>query len=172
MLRSFLLVVAGLACLVAASGATAASLNGSFSIQFPKGHVASNAPCSPDTFCGLGTLTGFGAATVTIIDDTYEPIAGTSCYAHTRVEEIALLDGRGTLVIEAEGTFCRPGGSGDSQAGRSSYGSPGVWQLTYNVVGTESTGIFADATGTGSESMRASGGIGVWHLAGTINLAG
>jgi hypothetical protein len=155
----------------AAGAAVAAPLTGSFTIQFPKGHEASNAPCAEDTFCGVGTLSKFGAATITIVEDTYDEIPGTSCFAHTRVEEIEVLDGSGTLALESEGTFCRPGRSGDSHASPSSYGSPGVWNLTYTVIGPESTGIFAGATGSGTETMRASGGIGVWHLAGTVNLA-
>lgn len=97
-------------------------------------------------------------------------VEDSSCLAHTRIESIDLLDGGGSLVIESTGTFCRPGGSGDSHASSSSYGSPGQWILSFTV-SAESTGIFSGATGGGTESMHASGGIGVWHLTGQLALA-
>ena len=151
-----------------AAASPASLLQGTFSIQFPKGHPASNAPCPSNVFCGVGSLALYGAATITILDESFNEIPGSSCFAVTRVEQIDLLDGSGSLLIESNGTFCRPGGSGDSHAGPSSYGRPGRWELDFVVDGAESTGVFADANGGGSESMAANGGFGVWHLAGSI----
>jgi hypothetical protein len=141
-------------------------LTATFTIHFPKGHPASNAPCDPQEFCGVGTLAGYGAATITIFEETFVEIPDSACFAVTRVEEIALLDASGTLVLESSGTFCGPGGSGDSSAGPSSYGAPGRWDLDYIVDGTESTGVFHGVSGAGSETMGANGGVGVWHLSG------
>jgi hypothetical protein len=173
MRKLFTVVAAAIVALaLASSAASASALTGSFSIQFPKGHPASNAPCPAEAFCGVGTLAGYGAATITILDETYAEVEGSACLAHTRIESIDLLDGSGSLVIESAGTFCRPGGSGDSHASSSSYGFPGQWTLSFTVLAEESTGIFAKATGAGSESMHASGGIGVWHLSGLLALAG
>lgn len=151
-----------------ASAATATALRGQFAIHFPKGHEASNAPCPADEFCGVGSLAGYGSATITILDESFEPIEDSDCYAVDRVEEIDLVSGAGTLVIAGLGTFCRPGGSGGSNAGPSSYGGPGVWHFAFDVVPGESTGVFAGATGAGTEDMNTDGGVGVWHLAGTI----
>jgi hypothetical protein len=170
-----MLACAAGAALAVGAGAGAAQpaslLQGTFTIQFPKGHEASNAPCPADEFCGVGSLAGFGPATVTILDESFEEIEGTSCYAVERVEQIDLLDGSGSLVIESSGTFCRPGGSGGSHAGPVSYGSPGRFEFVFTVNGSESTGIFAGATGGGTETMSVAGGIGVWMLSGNIILA-
>ena len=119
-----------------------AAFSALFSVQFPKGHPASNAPCDPDAFCGVGHVSGLGKATVTIIDDTFDEIPDSPCLAVTRVEQIDLEDGSGGLVLESAGTFCRPGGAGDSNAGPSSYGSPGRFDLAFTANGAESTGVF------------------------------
>ena len=175
-LKVVMVACTALAALAVGVGAGAAQpatglLHGTFTIQFPKGHEASNAPCPGDTFCGVGSLAGFGSATVTILDESFEEIEGTSCFAVTRVEQIDLLDGSGSLVIESTGTFCRPGGSGDSHASPTSYGGPGRFEFAFTVNGGESTGIFAGATGGGTETMAVAGGIGVWLLSGSIVLA-
>jgi hypothetical protein len=171
MKRVLLAVAVVCVALVAVAGPASASnaLTATFTIHFPQGHPASNAPCDPDTFCGVGTVAGYGAATITILDETFDEIAGSPCFAVTRVEEIDLLDATGSLVLESSGTFCRPGGSGDSNAGSSTYGSPGRWDLQFTVVGTESIGVFYGASGGGAETMGANGGVGVWHFNGTAN---
>jgi hypothetical protein len=155
----------------AAAASSTSQLRGTFTIQFPQGHPASSAPCPDNEFCGVGSLAGFGPATITILEETFSELAGSSCFAVTRVEQIDLLDGSGSLVIESNGTFCRPGGSGDSHASPSSYGGPGRWDLAVTVDGEQSGGIFAGASGGGTETMSANGGIGVWHLTGTISRA-
>ena len=146
-------------------------LRGTFTIQFPKGHPASNAPCPADEFCGVGSLVGFGSATITIVDESFEEIEGSECFAVDRSEQIDLIDGSGSLVLESTGTFCRPGGSGDSHAGPMSYGGPGRFAFDFTVNGGESSGVFAGATGSGHETMSVAGGVGVWLLSGSIVLA-
>jgi hypothetical protein len=171
MSKLFVTAVAALALLAVAAPANTArpgGLTATFTVHFPKGHPASNAPCDPDAFCGVGMVAGYGAATITILDETFDPIEGSSCLATTRVEEIDLSDGSGSLALESAGTFCRPGGSGDSHASSSSYGSPGRWDLRFIVDGPESTGVFAGATGSGVETMNVAGGVGVWHLRGGV----
>jgi hypothetical protein len=164
-----LIVLAAALALAGAAVAAPSGLQAVFTVQFPKGHEASNAPCDPDTFCGVGEMTGFGQATVTILDETFDEIDGSPCFAVTRVESIDLLDGSGSLVLDSAGTFCRPGGSGDSNAGPSSYGGPGRFDLTYSVDGAASAGVFAAATGMGCEVMKVDGGIGVWQFAGSLD---
>jgi hypothetical protein len=167
-MKTLIIIVAALA-LAGTAGAAPAGLQAVFTVQFPKGHPASNAPCDPDAFCGVGYVTGYGEATVTILDETFDEIDGSPCFVVTRVESIDLRDGNGSLVLDSSGTFCRPGGSGDSNAGPSSYGSPGRFELTYVVDGADSSGVFAGASGTGSEVMKVDGGIGVWQLAGSLD---
>lgn len=147
-------------------------IEGSFTVLFPQGHPTSNAPCPDDAFCGVGSLAGWGAATITIEDETFDEIPGTDCLAVTRVEDVSLESGAGTLEIDSAGTFCRPGGSGGSHASDRSYGYPGTWTFTFVVDGADSSGVFAGATGSGVESMVTAGGVGSWHLSGTLTVAG
>jgi hypothetical protein len=164
-----LTIIAAALLLAGTAGAAPAGLQAVFTVQFPKGHEASNTPCDADSFCGVGQVTGFGQAKVTILDETFDEIDGSPCFAVTRVESVDLLDGSGSLVLDSAGTFCRPGGSGDSHAGPSSYGGPGRFDLVYTVDGVASSGVFADATGTGSEVMKVDGGVGVWQFAGSLD---
>ncbi|MDX6284634.1 MAG: hypothetical protein QOG53_119 [Frankiales bacterium] len=165
--------ITGAALMVAVSAPANAGqgLQGTFSVHFPKGHPASNAPCPEDEFCGVGSLVQYGKATISIVDDTFDEIPGSSCLATTRSEEIRLLDGTGTLALNSSGTFCRPGGSGDSNASDHSYGSPGTFSLTYVVDEAASTGRFANASGSGDETMKVAGGVGTWKFAGTLSVS-
>jgi hypothetical protein len=149
----------------------AAAFEASFTIQFPKGHPASNAPCPEDAFCGVGNIAGVGAATITIEDETFDEIPDTACFAVTRTESVDLLDHSGSLVLLSVGTFCPPGRSGDSHSSDNSYGSPGKWTFAFTVDSASSTGSYVGATGAGTESMVTAGGIGVWHLEGNIATA-
>jgi hypothetical protein len=168
LLAAALAAFALLAAAASVSASPTGTLNATFTVQFPKGHEASTEPCDPDSFCGVGTVGGYGAATVTILDETFEEIVGSSCLAVSWVQSIDLLDGSGSLVIEATGTFCPPGGSGDSHASNSSYGNPGQFKFEFTILGGESTGVFVGATGGGTETFESAGGIGVWHLSGEI----
>src|SRR3954451_1202153 len=172
MRTSLLGAVALVAPVVALAGAGPAAaqpgVQGAFTVHFPQGHDASNAPCPSDDFCGVGSLEGYGAATITIVHETFGGIPGSDCLAVTKVEDIALLSGAGVLELTSVGTFCRPGGSGGSRASDRSYGSPGTWTFTFTVDGGASTGAFRGAVGTGQESMVTAGGVGVWHLSGTL----
>jgi hypothetical protein len=161
----------GLAATLTGTAAAAGGLNATFTIHFPKGHPASNAPCPSDAFCGVGSIAGYGAATITVDDESFQPIAGSDCFAVTRVEELSPLAGDGALVLDEEGTFCRPGGSGDSNASPQSYGAPGVFDLTYNVDGSASSGTFAGASGSGRTVMTVAGGVGVWKIRGSLRPA-
>jgi len=164
-------VALALAGLAMAAPQRGHGLHGTFKVHFPKGHPASNAPCPPDEFCGVGALVGFGKATITITDETFDEIPGSSCFAVTREEEITPLSDVGTLVIDSSGTFCRPGGSGSSHASPNSYGGPGRWDLSYTVDGTHGSGVFAGAEGSGTERASSNGGVGVWHISGSLSLS-
>ena len=154
------------------ASASPGGLNGSFQAHFPKGHPASNAPCPPDAFCGVGSVVGSGKATITILDETFSEIPGSPCFDTTSVEAIDPLSGAGELVLDEVGTFCPPGRSGDSHAGPSSYGHPGHWRRTYTVNGGESSGVFAGATGAGRADFDSAGGVGTWKIRGSLTLTG
>jgi hypothetical protein len=167
--RVLLIAAAALASANASASAATTQLNGTFTVLFPKGHPASSAPCPPDAFCGVGSLVGYGQATITIDTEDFQPIPGSPCFAVMRTEEIAPTSQVGILVLDEHGTFCRPGGSGDSHASPRSYGSPGRFHLTYTIDGAASTGTFAGASGTGTTIMIVAGGVGVWTIRGSLN---
>ena len=167
-------IVVGVAAVLALGAQTAAAapggLKGTFRVHFPKGHPASNAPCPPAEFCGVGRLVGRGKATITIRDETFS--GAGPCLEVTRVEAIDLIGSSDQLVLDEQGTFCPPGGSGDSHAGPNSYGHPGRWRLHYTVDGRASSGIFTGATGSGHERFHSAGAAGIWRVCGELTLAG
>jgi hypothetical protein len=156
---------------VASAAAAPSKLSGNFRVLFPKGHPVSNAPCPPDEFCGVGSLAGFGRATITILDESFEEIPGSPCLEVHWTLGISPIGQSDQLVLESQGTFCPPGRSADSQAGANSYGHPGFFQLNFTIDGTASSGIFADASGSGQVRFVSAGGVGLWRVAGELALA-
>jgi hypothetical protein len=156
---------------VAPASAAPPGVKGTFRVLFPKGHPASNAPCPPDQFCGVGGLVGYGKATITILDESFTEIADSPCLEVRRVEAIDLIGSSDELVLDEEGTFCPSGRSGESHAGAHSYGHPGFWKLDYTVDGAASTGIFAGASGTGHARFQSAGAVGLWRVSGNLTRA-
>lgn len=153
--------------------ATAATqLRGQFTVHFGRGVGTSNAPCAPDTFCGNGTLVGFGPATDAVEFTSFEPIEGTSCFAITFIETIELANGTGTVVLPSKGTFCSPGASGEAPTSPQGYGHPATITATFTVDGGSSTGIFSGASGSGTKSGSTAGDVATINLAGGVTLAG
>ncbi|MEO7979745.1 MAG: hypothetical protein ABI807_02405 [Sporichthyaceae bacterium] len=150
-----------------AQAATSSSLNGRFTIFWPKSADAPrNAPCDPGALCGSGSLTAFGPATVTIEDDAFAESDG--CLVVERIERVHLLDGTGDLVLEVSGPVCFPGRSGDA-ADQGSYGNPSRWTLRGRVDGGSSTGVFEGASGAVTDDFSFAGAVGRWRLAGTVS---
>ena len=77
----------------------------------------------------------------------------------------------GALVLDESGLFCSPGASDGAPSSPSDYGHPHTIRLAYTVDGVASTGIFAGATGSGSESVQIAGDVGTSKLSGTLVLA-
>jgi hypothetical protein len=172
LLAAVMCALLAIAASVAPATAAPGGLKGTFRVHFPKGHPASNAPCPSDEFCGVGSVVGYGEATITILDETFSEIPNSPCLDTTRVEAIDLIGRPDELVIDEAGTFCPPGRSGGSHAGPNSYGHPGRWRLLYTVDGGSSSGVFADATGSGRDRFHSAGGVGVWRVSGGLTLAG
>jgi hypothetical protein len=124
-------------------------------------------PCSGPGICGAGTLQGLGAVQITIDDEEATPIPGTDCFSDQRSETIDVMDGSGTIALDSSGTICVPGAS-QSGPHSNSYGNPLFFELTSIVDGANSTGVYAGATGSGTEEFQFAGSTGVWRLSGTI----
>lgn len=142
------------------------SLSGRFALYWPlPASEPRNAPCDPEALCGSGSLADFGAATITVESDDFFETDG--CLGVDRVETIHLVDGSGDLVLDSTGSVCFPGRSGDAPDDPS-YGNPSKWTFTSTVDGADSTGVFAGATGSGTEQFAFTGAVGRWALSGSV----
>jgi hypothetical protein len=159
----------GLAAPGAASAATTA-YSGTLLIHGPLPFFRDGRPtfpCSGPGICGAGTLQGLGAVQITIDDEQFTPISGTDCFSDQRSETINVLDGSGTIALDSSGTVCPPGAS-QSAPHPNSFGNPFFFELTSTVDGADSTGVYAGATGSGTENFQFAGATGVWRLSGTV----
>jgi hypothetical protein len=92
------------------------------------------------------------------------PISGTDCLAIKAVRTITLADGSGSLTLE-NGTLCPP----SEAAGDNAAGNPYIVAKTYVI--TSGTGVFAGASGSGSDINRSAGNSQVSDISGSITLA-
>jgi hypothetical protein len=167
--RTVVLAAAVAVLAVVASASAAPPLSGTFVSHFGRGAGAPTGSCPAQTFCGPGTLSGFGSGTQLTEFTSFEPIDDTSCADVTIIQTITVSGG--TLVLDESGLFCSPGASDGAPASPNDYGHPHTIQLTYTVDGAASTGIFAGAAGSGTESVVLAGDVATSNLSGTISLA-
>lgn len=131
----------------------------------------SNAPCDPDAFCGTGRITGLGDVMVYLDGDSYgDEVPGTNCVAYEKDEAIVPYDESGVLVLHSTGTACFPSDANSAPPG-TDFGNPGVYTTTFTIDPSASEGVFAGATGGGSETFRSNGDVAQWSFTGTLNLA-
>lgn len=158
-----LLATAGtFACLAFANGAAAAPSG----LQATFVNIYSQCPIHPPTlvFCGDGNMAGFGSASSTAhLTGPLVSIPGTECFELSAVRTITLTDGSGSLTLAETGTKCPP----SSEAGQAD-GNPYTVAKTYTVAA--GTGIFAGATGSGTDINRSAGNSQVSVLSGTLSL--
>ena len=170
MRRVLLLGALGLLLLVVAvpAGAATKPFGADFRESFGK---APAHPCTDAFTCGVGTVSGYGAATsrLEILGfGGYDPATG--CGPTTTRRTISLTNGSGTLVLAGTGTVCFPGRSFETPGASSghSYGNPALLELTWTVAG--GTGVFTGATGSGTERFGNAGDSGNASLSGTLTL--
>jgi len=155
--------MAGIAVLlggtVAAAGAS--TTTGKFQATFVD--IYSICPTSPPSvvFCGSGTIAGFGAAHSTATLTSIAPLNGTDCRLLTAVRTITLNSGQGALTLDEHGILCPPSDSASNAAG-----GPYTVNKTYVIAG--GTGVFAGATGSGSDINRSAGDSQVSVISGTL----
>lgn len=158
---TLLLLAGAFAALAFASAGTAAS---SESLQATFVDIYSQCPTSPPTlvFCGDGTVVGYGPAFSTAsLTAPPTPIPGTDCLDIHAVRTITLTDGSGSLLLAETGTLCPPSSDAGSAAG-----GPYTVAKAYTIAG--GTGVFAGATGSGSDVNRSAGNAQVSVISGTL----
>ena len=90
-----------------------------------------------------------------------------SCFHAIFVATVELLDGSGTLVIEEDDLFCTPGVSADTPGNQlHSFGNPFTIDGTWVVSG--GSGVFAGATGSGTNRSRGAGDVIIDKYTGSI----
>jgi hypothetical protein len=162
MIRRFVVLPAALA-LSLAYAATTAAATPNFEGTFVD--VYSQCPTNPPSlvFCGDGTVPGFGRASSTVgLTALPAPIPDSDCETIHAIRTITLLDGSGALTLSESGTLCPP----SSSAGAYAVGGPFTVAKAYTVVG--GSGVFAGATGSGSDVNRSAGNSQVSVLDGTL----
>jgi len=156
-----LLAGAGLLLSGTAAAASASTTPSRFQATFVD--IYSICPTSPPSvvFCGQGTIAGFGHAESTVALTSIAPLSGTDCLALTAVRTSTLDDGSGSLTMDESGTLCPP-----SSAAGDAAGGPYTVAKSYSIAG--GTGVFAGATGSGSDINRSAGNSQVSVISGTI----
>jgi hypothetical protein len=118
--------------------------------------------------CGTGTVDGYGKATSVLDITDFQPIEGTNCADFTAVRVITLVADGSTLTLDEEGVVCFPGNSAFAPGADVSFGNPARFEASFEI--TDGSGVFAGATGTGTDHHRDSGDQGHSVLDGTITL--
>jgi hypothetical protein len=160
-----------LSALVLAAPTTAARTTVSFEARFNEsfGRAAAHR-CPPSetfSFCGEGTVAGFGHATTFSELVDFSGTDETGCGEAVFHRTITLDDGS-TLVLRETGTVCFPGESSTAPGSLKSFGNPSTFEGTFEVI--RGTGTFKGATGTGTVVTRAAGDTGSSTLSGTLTL--
>jgi hypothetical protein len=171
-MRQFLIIVsavtcAGLLAVVAApaSASTTSTFEATFQHHFGAG--VAPPPCVSGSFCETGTVAGYGAATDRTTITSVKPIAGTDCVDFTVTGTITLADGS-TLTYQGSGTRCPVGNSHEAPGSIVSYGNPYSITGAYTITG--GTGVFADASGSGTVIDYFAGDVEITVFKGTITL--
>ncbi len=124
--------------------------------------IYSTSTCQfPTVFCGSGNVAGVGPATSTVLLTSIAPIPGSDCRTLTAVRTITLDNGAGSLTLAENGTLCPP-----NAAASGAQGSPFTVAKSYTLAG--GTGVFAGATGGGTDINRSAGNSQVSVISGTI----
>ena len=160
-----------LSALVLAAPTTAARTTVAFEAKFNEGFGRATAhPCPPSetfSFCGEGTVAGFGRATTFSELVSFSGTDETGC-GEAVFERTITFDDGSTLVLLETGTVCFPGESSTAPGSLKSFGNPFTFEGTFEVIGGTET--FKGATGTGTVVTRSAGDTGTSTLSGTLTL--
>jgi len=164
------LIATVLTVTTAATPAMAATTQ-AFDIRFNEGFGGATAHPCPLTenfsWCGTGTITGFGEATsfAEVLSFNFDP--ATLC-GDTMIRRTITLEDGSTLVLMETGTVCFPGKSVLAPDSAKAFGNPYKVEATFTIV--TGTGVFAGAHGSGTDVIKAAGDASDSRLSGSITL--
>lgn len=164
--RSILVsAVVAVGLLVAAPAASQAQSE-PFSASFMGVQKHNDPPCAGGaSFCGSGSVAGYGAATYSGYPIALGPLGG-SCRSITAIAFIDLEDGSGSLTALVNGTVCYPGRSNSAPGSSLSFGNPFRLDASYELSAGE--GVFAGVTGTGTATLQGAGAQSRLEVSGTV----
>ena len=167
MKRTSILVLMAAGALVWTAEA-AASTTQPFHAEFKETFGRAASKTCEHFLCGTGTVEGYGGATSAYDLIDFVPIEGTNCGDITAVRVITLDADGSTLTLDETGQVCFPGNSSFAPGTAVSYGLPARIEAEFVI--SDGTGVFAGATGEGTDFDRNSGDQGHAILDGTISL--
>jgi hypothetical protein len=157
-------VGSGMGLAIPAAASTTEPFHAEFKETFGR---AASKPC--DHFlCGTGTVEGYGKATSAFDLNDFQPIEGSTCGAFTAVRVITLVADDSTLTLDETGQVCFPGNSSLAPGTEVSNGLPALIDGLFVI--SDGTGVFAGATGAGTDHDRNAGDQGHATLDGTITI--
>jgi hypothetical protein len=149
-----------------ASGASADAVTSH--ISYNRGTLtAAGLGCGPVYFiCGVGTFDG-QPATFAFYPPTDEGRFVGDCFEYSEVDEVVeLQDGSGSLLLRHTVTICPPTPNWWKNRGLASFGNPWDLESVWTVV--SGTGVYADASGSGSWTAFWAGASGAGRHSGDI----
>ena len=141
------------ASLVVAAPATAETTR-AYQATFVE-NAGGQATCPPGTSCGSATISGFGHV-------AYQIIHFNECGANCHIRTITFDNGSTLLIQESVVAVISPGNSAAAGAN-----APIFLEISQTILG--GTGIFAEATGSGTGRVNTVAGA-IVHTSGTITL--
>jgi hypothetical protein len=160
-------LVAALACAVAAPSAgaqTTVPLDLHFESHLGKKKQEQECGLLP---CGTATLPGFGEAFWTLIPIA-DPAPTRGCEPAQAFARFELLSTGDQLFVDVDGQVCYPGNSNAAPGTAKSFGNPLRATGTFTISG--GTGVFDGASGSGTATLFAAGGLVRISATGTLTL--
>lgn len=166
MLKTLIAMTVACGLLLASAGSAQAD---PLSASFKGKQTRNDAPCPGGAaFCGTGSVSGYGAATFSVLPTSIGAPDADGCLPVTALTTIDLTDGTGSLTLSAAGEACFPGNSGSAPGQLRSFGNPFRIAVTYEVIG--GTGVFAGASGAGTATLRGAGAQTKLGISGELDL--
>ena len=167
-MRRMLILAVAVAAVAAPTAGATASEPFAMHIKGEWGGASPFAPCpiDPTITCERGQIKGYGKVAQTYAGSS---VPEGDCVRITGTAVTYLLDGSGTLTTQESLLDCTPGASGSSPGNvLHSFGNPVKSFGSFSITG--GTGVFAGASGSGTESAKAAGDTIVITYAGTLTL--
>jgi hypothetical protein len=170
-LTRHLILLPALAVAASLAGTGAASAQTAFQADVTATGPVGAGPCSNGAFfCGTADIAGYGTASWDFFLTGYT-ISQTSCGStYTATTDFTLASDGSTLAVNESGPICGPGkdAAGYFSEGPNAEGHPNYPDGAWTVDTTDSTGLFAGLSGSGTDTLQAAGAHASGSYTGTL----